>query len=102
MLYAIGRLKLLPRPLSPWAATLLLFLAYVALAGPMLLYAERVVSARIDADLYPLPWLADGVAISLMLLWGTRTWPGVFLGSIFIWGVMRGDPAILVARDTSA
>lgn len=99
MLYAIGRLKLLPRPLPPWAATLLLFLAYVGLAGPMLLYAEHVVGTRIDADLYPLPWLADGVAVSLMLLWGACTWAGVFLGSVFIWGVMRGDPAILVGVD---
>jgi PAS domain S-box-containing protein len=99
MLYAIGRLRLLPRPMSTWAATLTLFAAYVLIAGAMLLYAEHFVSARVDADLYPLPWLADGVAVSLMLLWGKRTWPAVFLGSVFIWGVMRGDPAVLVVVD---
>ncbi len=99
MLYAIGRLRLLPRPVSPWMATLVLFLAYTLIAGAMLLYAEHFVSARVDADLYPLPWLADGVAVSLMLLWGMRTWPAVFLGSVFIWGVMRGDPAVLVGVD---
>lgn len=99
LLYAIGRLRLLPRPLSPWGATLLLFLGYILPAGTMLLYAEHFVSARINEDLFPLPWLADGVAVSLMLLWGARTWPAVFLGSVFIWGVLRGDPAILVGVD---
>jgi PAS domain S-box-containing protein len=98
-LYAIGRLRLLPRPLSPGAATLLLFLAYILTAGGMLLYAEHFFSARVNDDLFPLPWLADGVAVSLMLVWGIRTWPAVFLGSIFIWGVLRGDPAILVGVD---
>ncbi len=99
LLYAIGRLRLLPHPLPPWVAALVLFVAYVLPAGATLLYAEHIVSARINEDLFPLPWLADGVAISLMLLWGTRAWPGVFLGSIFIWGVLRGDPAILVGVD---
>jgi len=80
-------------------ATLLLFLAYILPAGAMLLYAEHFFSARVNEDLFPLPWLADGVAISLMLLWGVRTWPGVFFGSIFVWGVLRGDPAILVGVD---
>ncbi|HWW33181.1 MAG TPA: histidine kinase, partial [Steroidobacteraceae bacterium] len=65
----------------------------------MLLYAEHVVSARLNEALFPLPWLTDGVALSLMLLWGTRTWPGVLLGSIFVWGVLRGDPAITVGAD---
>jgi len=99
LLYAIGRLRLLPRPLPRWAATLLLFLAYILPAGAMLLYAEHFFSARVNEDLFPLPWLADGLAVSLMLVWGTRTWPAVFLGSIFIWGVLRGDPAILVGVD---
>src|SRR5215469_12768318 len=95
----MGRLRLLPRPLSPWMASCMLFAAYIATAGPMLLYAEHFVSARVDSDLFPLPWIADGIAVSLMLLWGARTWPGVLLGSIFIWGVMRGDPAVLVGVD---
>ena len=99
MLYAIGRLRLLPRPMSTWVATLALFIAYVVPAGIMLLYIEHVAAARVTSILFPLPWLSDGIAISLMLLWGTRTWPGVFLGSICIWGVMRGDPAVLVGVD---
>ena len=78
---------------------MLLFLAYILPAGAMLLYAEHFFSARVDDNLFPLPWLADGVAVSLMLVWGTRTWPAVFLGSIFTWGVLRGDPAILVGVD---
>jgi PAS domain S-box-containing protein len=99
VLYAIGRLRLLPRPLSWWFATLALFVSYVVTAGVMLLYAEHFVSARVDSDLYPLPWIADGIAVSLMLLWGTRTWPAVFLGSLCIWGALRGDPAVLVGVD---
>ena len=99
MLYAIGRLRLLPRPLSPWAATLLLFIAYTLPAAMALLYAEHAAHAQMGDYLFPMPWLADGVALSLMLLWGTRTWPAIFLGSVFVWGVMRGDPAFPVAVD---
>jgi PAS domain S-box-containing protein len=99
LLHAIGRLKLLPRPLAPPLASLVMFVAYVVPAGAMLLYAEHFADARVTAILFPLPWLADGIAVSLMLLWGTRTWPGVLLASIFVWGVMRGDPAILVGVD---
>lgn len=85
--------------MSLWVATFVLFLAYVIPATAMLLYVEHVAAARVTSILFPLPWLSDGIAISLMLLWGTRTWPGVLLGSIFIWGVVRGDPAILVGAD---
>jgi len=99
LLYAIGRLKLLPRHLSASRASLVLFLAYVVPAGAMLLFAEHVITARLSEILYPLPWLADGIAVALMLLWGVRTWPGVFLGSIFVWGILRGDPAITVSVD---
>ncbi|HEV2286891.1 MAG TPA: PAS domain S-box protein [Steroidobacteraceae bacterium] len=85
--------------MSTWSATLVLLAGYVVTAGAMLLYAEHFVSARVDSDLFPLPWVADGIAVSLMLLWGTRTWPGVLIGSICIWGALRGDPAILVGVD---
>ena len=98
MLYAIGRLRLLPRPLPSWAAALVLFLFYVALAGGSLLYLEHF-PKRHDEYLFPFPWLADGVAVSLVLLWGTSAWPGVFLGSICIWGVMLGHPAVTVGVD---
>jgi hypothetical protein len=37
-----------------------------------------------------------------MLLWGTSTWPGVFLGSICIWGVLLGRPAVTLASMPSA
>lgn len=97
MLYAIGRLRLLPRPLPSWAAALVVFLCYALLAGGSLLYLEHI--ATLSEYFFPLPWLADGVAVSLMLLWGTRTWPGVLLGSIFVWGVLRGDPAVTVGVD---
>jgi PAS domain S-box-containing protein len=99
LLYAIGRLRLLPRPLPTWVATVALFVAYVVPAAALLLYVVHFAAARVIPILFPLPWLSDGIAISLMLLWGTRTWPGVFLGSICIWGVVRGDPAILVGVD---
>ena len=98
MLYAIGRLRFLPRPVPPWAAALVLFLLYVALAGGSLLYLEHF-PKRHDEYLFPFPWLADGVAVSLMLLWGTSAWPGVFLGSICIWGVLLGHPAVTVGVD---
>ena len=98
MLYAIGRPRLLPRPLPPWAAALVVFLLYVALAGGSLLYLAHL-PKQLSEYLFPFPWLADGVAVSLMLLWGTSTWPGVFLGSICIWGVLLGHPAVTVGVD---
>jgi PAS domain S-box-containing protein len=79
----------------------LLLLAYSLPAAAMLLYAEHVVSARVTPILFPLPWLADGIAVSLMLMWGLRIWPGVFLGSLFVWGVLRGDPAVMVGFDAA-
>ncbi|HXY97369.1 MAG TPA: PAS domain S-box protein [Steroidobacteraceae bacterium] len=99
MFHAIGRLRLLPRPLSLLTAMGVLFVAYVVPAGAMLLYAEHAVSARVSAVLFPLPWLADGIALSLLLVGGLRAWPAVFAGSLFIWGVMRGDPAVMVIAD---
>jgi PAS domain S-box-containing protein len=98
LLYAIGRLRLLPRPLASWAAALVLFLVYVALAGGSLLYLAHV-PKQLSEYFFPFPWLADGVAVSLMLIWGTSTWPGVFLGSICVWGVLLGHPAVTVGAD---
>ncbi|HXY95670.1 MAG TPA: MASE1 domain-containing protein [Steroidobacteraceae bacterium] len=101
MLYALGRLRPLPRPPSPAVATLLLFLAYALTAGAMLLLAEHFFIPHVYVSNFPLPWLADGIAVSLMLVWGVRTWPAAFLGSLLVWGVMHRDPPILVFFDAA-
>lgn len=38
-----------------------------------------------------LPWLPVGIGVSGLLLFGTRAWPGVFVGSCIVWGVVQGD-----------
>ncbi len=38
------------------------------------------------------PWLAVGIGVAGLLLFGTRAWPGVFAGSCITWGVIQHDP----------
>jgi len=38
-----------------------------------------------------LPWLPVGIGVSGLLLFGARAWPGVFVGSCIVWGVVQGD-----------
>jgi len=37
------------------------------------------------------PWLAVGVGVAGLMLFGTRAWPGVFAGSCITWGVIQHD-----------
>ncbi len=37
------------------------------------------------------PWLAVGVGVAGLMLFGTRAWPGVFAGSYITWGVIQHD-----------
>lgn len=37
------------------------------------------------------PWLAVGVGVAGLLLYGTRAWPGIFIGSYLVWGVIQQD-----------
>lgn len=37
------------------------------------------------------PWLAVGVAVGGLLVFGVRAWPGVFAGSCITWALIQGD-----------
>ena len=47
------------------------------------------------------PWLAVGIGVAGVLLFGLRATPGVLLGSYLTWGVMQGDPWMPVLIDAS-
>jgi two-component system, LuxR family, sensor kinase FixL len=99
MLDAIHSLRLTPRPWPPWLAGTVLFVGYVIIASAMRAYAVHYSDERLAIDLMPLPWVAEGFAVAVMLLGGVRLWPAVFLASCTVWGVIQGDPAITVLCD---
>jgi PAS domain S-box-containing protein len=37
------------------------------------------------------PWLAVGVGVGGLLVYGVRAWPGVFAGSCITWAIIQGD-----------
>jgi PAS domain S-box-containing protein len=86
---------------SPWAAGLLLFVAYVASAVGAVVFVQHVAdSARVMS--VATPWLAVGVGVAGVLLGGARLWPALFIGSWLVWGVVVGDAAISVTVDAAA
>ncbi len=76
-----------------------LLAAYVTAGGALLLYSNTIAGSGIWGDLSPLPWIAEGIGVSAMLLGGIRLWPAVTIGSYLVWGVLRHDPPISVAID---
>ncbi|MDA3962800.1 MAG: MASE1 domain-containing protein [Planctomycetota bacterium] len=75
----------------------LLALGYVALSWLGLRFAV------IDSQISPV-WPAAGLALGVMLRWGWRLWPGVFVGA-FVINVMLGGPvsaAVMAAGNTGS
>ena len=48
-------------------------------------------------------WPPSGIALAAMLLWGTRLWPGVWLGAALINFTIEGSPllAVLIATGNT-
>ena len=46
------------------------------------------------------PWLAVGVGVGGLLVFGVRAWPGVFAGSCITWAIIQGDAWGPVLIDT--
>ena len=47
------------------------------------------------------PWLAVGIGVAGLMLFGTRAWPGVFAGSCITWGVIQHDVWSVVLIDAA-
>jgi PAS domain S-box-containing protein len=46
-----------------------------------------------------LPWLPVGFGVAGLLHYGRGAWPGIFLGSLALWGGIQGDPWQSVVPD---
>ena len=59
-----------------------LFIANAALAGvyTVVAYSSLVLFATLNASASPV-WPPTGLAIAALLLWGTRLWPGIYVGA---------------------
>lgn len=62
---------------SPLARNVLMALAYIATGWLGL----RIPSIGAHITLV---WLPSGVALAALVLWGTRGWPGVYLGAFLV------------------
>jgi PAS domain S-box-containing protein len=87
---------------SPWAASFLLCLAYVAVSIGTVLFVQRWVDPSLRIMSVAAPWLAVGVGVAGVLLGGARLWPVLFIGSWLVWGVFVGDSPITVTVDAVA
>lgn len=85
---------------STLTASVLVAAAY-SIAGGLGVALLRQILAPSLAGLSPslgIPWLAAGIGVSGLLLFGVRAWPGVLVGCWVTWGVLQGDswPPVLV------
>lgn len=49
-----------------------------------------------------MPWLAPGLGVAGLIVFGTRAWPGVFAGSCITWGIVQGDAWVMVLLGATA
>lgn len=84
---------LVRRGWSTLAASLAVCAAYstVGAAGIQLLHRILAPAMAAIAPTLGLPWLPVGIGVGGLLMFGTRAWPGVFVGSCIVWGVVQGD-----------
>ncbi len=73
-------------------ASAVTFLWYTATGAIGLLLLHHVVERGLTvAPSVALPWLPVGVGVASLLYLGRQAWPGVFLASCVVWGVIQGD-----------
>ena len=78
---------------STLAACTIVCATYVAAGGLGVELLQRIFTPGL-AGFTPtlgVPWLAAGVGVSGLLVFGARAWPGVLVGSWIIWGFIQGD-----------
>lgn len=70
-----------------WVRLTLLALAYAMMARLLLIFSTANGNVTIL-------WAPGGLALALLLVWGRRFWPGIFLGAWFA-GLLAGDSYLL-------
>jgi len=80
------------------------FLGYVAIAWPSLAWLHQISDPahRSASAAAVLPWLAPGVGIVCLRRYGLAAWPGVFLGSVFIWAVVQAANLPLTIAESAS
>jgi PAS domain S-box-containing protein len=93
----------LQRLAAATVAIALVAIAYAAAGsfGVWLLHRILEPTLATMAPTLGVPWLAVGVGVAGVLLFGRRALPGVFIGSYFTWGVAQNDPWMPVLLDAT-
>ncbi len=83
------------------AGSAVIFGAYVATGWVGVMLLRQLMDATIVAvaPAVAMPWLPVGCGVAGLLHFGRRAWPGVFLGSLVVWGLIQGDPWLSVLPD---
>ena len=78
---------------SVFAASLVVCAAYAVAGGLGLALLRRILTPGLAglAQTLGVPWLAAGIGVSGLLVFGVRAWPGVLVGSWVTWGLIQGD-----------
>ena len=84
----------LPRgTVSTLAACTTVCAAYVVAGWLGLVLLRRILAPGLEglAQTLGVPWLAAGIGVSGLLVFGVRAWPGVLAGSWITWGLIERD-----------
>lgn len=98
-----SRARFLRGEISVLSASAVVAAAYAS-AGALGLWLLHHVLGPDLATIAPtlgVPWLAVGIGVAGLLVFGLRAAPGVLVGSCLTWGVMQGDPWIPVLIDAT-
>jgi PAS domain S-box-containing protein len=78
-----------------------LFLSYVATAAATVWLVDQAAQPSLLAMSVATPWLAIGVGVTGLLLYGRRLWLALFAGSWVVWGLIVHDPPLSVTIDAA-
>jgi PAS domain S-box-containing protein len=83
------------------AGSIAIFTLYTGSGWAGILLLRRLMDPTIVAvaPSVALPWLPVGFGVAGLLHYGRGAWPGIFLGSLALWGGIQGDPWQSVVPD---
>ncbi len=89
------------RPHRWLTGPVVIFVLYVATGWIGVLLLRRLMDPTIVAvaPSVAMPWLPVGIGVAGLVRYGRGAWPGIFLGSLAVWGVIQGDPWQSVLPD---
>lgn len=83
---------------STAVACIVVCIAYSVAGATGVWFLQRVLTPDLAglSTTLGVPWLAAGLGVAGLMLYGTRAWPGVFAGSCITWGLFQGDSWVMV------